>query len=202
MSVCYAKHQESILPRLTSTLGRSSPGPDRAPIAQALDQVLDRSPTLCRTNSVLCQAPRVHTPAVNKYVGALLPRTGQGPYCTGIRSSFGPESHVVPNKQVVSTLDEVVSTPCSKHKTKSCKIGQVVSTQDQVVSTLETASRNLLANMGKCVDTSTSSVDTRSAFQKTLCVNWDSVSTLAQLVTTLETFPEHHLGSFGTVCRH
>ncbi|MQL67942.1 hypothetical protein Taro_000217 [Colocasia esculenta] len=119
--------------------------------------------------SVLCQAPRVHTPAVNKYVGALLPRIGQGPYCTGIGSSFGPESHIVPNKQVVSTLDQVVSTPCSKHKTKSCKTG---------------------------------GVDTRDSFQKTFWQMWDSVSTVAQVVSTLETFPEHHLGSFGIVCRH
>ncbi|MQL92692.1 hypothetical protein Taro_025321, partial [Colocasia esculenta] len=35
-SLCYAKHQKSILPRLVSTLGRSSPGPDQAPFAQAL----------------------------------------------------------------------------------------------------------------------------------------------------------------------
>ncbi|MQL88242.1 hypothetical protein Taro_020794 [Colocasia esculenta] len=49
---------------------------------------------------VLYQAPEVHTPAVNKYVGVLLPRTRQGPYCTGIGSSFGPESHVVPDKQI------------------------------------------------------------------------------------------------------
>ncbi|MQL93446.1 hypothetical protein Taro_026084 [Colocasia esculenta] len=36
---------------------------------------------------------------------------------------------------VVSTLDQVVSTPCSKPKTKTCKTGQVVSTLVQVVST-------------------------------------------------------------------
>ncbi|MQL80347.1 hypothetical protein Taro_012786 [Colocasia esculenta] len=33
---------------------------------------------------VLCQAPKVHTLAVNKYVGEILPRTRQGPYCTAI----------------------------------------------------------------------------------------------------------------------
>ncbi|MQL72176.1 hypothetical protein Taro_004507 [Colocasia esculenta] len=37
--------------------------------------------------------------------------------------------------KVVWTLDQVVSTPCSKHKTKSGKTGQVVSTLVQVVST-------------------------------------------------------------------
>ncbi|MQM10459.1 hypothetical protein Taro_043353 [Colocasia esculenta] len=31
---------------------------------------------------------------------------------------------------------------------------------------------------------------------------WDSVSTLDQVVSTLETFPEHLLGCFGIVCRH
>ncbi|MQM07378.1 hypothetical protein Taro_040217 [Colocasia esculenta] len=48
--LCYAKHQKSILPRLISTLGCSSPGPDQALFfAQALDQ-MDRSPKLCRLN--------------------------------------------------------------------------------------------------------------------------------------------------------
>ncbi|MQM23084.1 hypothetical protein Taro_056146 [Colocasia esculenta] len=97
--------------------------------------------------------------------------------------------------KVVSTLDQVVSTPCSKHKIKSCKTGRVVSTLVQFPE-------NLLANMGKCVDTSTGGVDTRQVFQKTFWVNWDSVSTLPQVVLTLETFPEQHLGSFGIVCRH
>ncbi|MQM12046.1 hypothetical protein Taro_044958 [Colocasia esculenta] len=57
-------------------------------------------------------------------------------------------------------------------------------------------------DVGQCVDTSTGGVDTRSVFQKTFWVNWDSVSTLAQVVSTLEAFLEHHLGGFGTVCRH
>ncbi|MQM23553.1 hypothetical protein Taro_056619 [Colocasia esculenta] len=73
------------------------------------------------------------------------------------RSSTGPVAFwmypIVFLTKVVSTLDQVVSTPCSKHKTKSRKTGQVV-------------------------------------------------STLVQVVSTLETFSEHHLGSFGTVCRH
>ncbi|MQM23797.1 hypothetical protein Taro_056868 [Colocasia esculenta] len=79
--------------------------------------------------------------------------------------------------RVVSTLDQVVSTPCSKPKTKSGKTGQVVSTLVQVVSTLETDSRTHLENMGQ-------------------------VSTLAEAVSTLEGLPEHSLGCFGTVCRH
>ncbi|MQL95195.1 hypothetical protein Taro_027858, partial [Colocasia esculenta] len=95
----------------------------------------------------------------------------------------------------VSTLDQVVSTPCFKHKTKSCKTGQVVSTLVQFPE-------NLLANMGQCVDTSSNSVDTRSASQKLSGSNWDSVSTLYQIVSTLEAFPKNQLGGFGTVCRH
>ncbi|MQL80613.1 hypothetical protein Taro_013059 [Colocasia esculenta] len=50
--------------------------------------------------------------------------------------------------RVVSTLDQVVSTPCSKPKTKTGKTGQVVSTRDQVVSTLETASRKPSSRYG------------------------------------------------------
>ncbi|MQM00203.1 hypothetical protein Taro_032933 [Colocasia esculenta] len=138
MSVCYAKHQESILPRLTSTLGRSSPGLDRAPIAQALDQVLDRSPTLCRTNSV---------------------------------------------------------------DTRSSGVDTMLQTQDKIMQNWS-GSVDTSSDVGQCVDTSTGGVDTRSVFQKTFWVNWDSVSTLAQVVSTLEAFPEHHLGGFGTVCRH
>ncbi|MQM15101.1 hypothetical protein Taro_048040 [Colocasia esculenta] len=46
------------------------------------------------------------------------------------------------------------------------------------------------------------SVDTRDSSQKTFWPIWDSVSTLAQVVSTLEAFPEHLLGCFGTVCRH
>ncbi|MQL71015.1 hypothetical protein Taro_003331 [Colocasia esculenta] len=116
--------------------------------------------------SVLCQSPRVHTPAVNKYVGALLPRTGQGPYCTCIGSSFGPESHVVPNNQVHFMATEF---------------------QQQARSS---------------VDTRSSSVDTRDSFQKTFWPTWDSVSTLAQVVSTLDQFSRKPSGSTGTVCRH
>ncbi|MQL72689.1 hypothetical protein Taro_005036 [Colocasia esculenta] len=146
MSVCYVKHQESILPRLTSTLGRSSPGLDRAPIAQTLDQVLDRSPTLCRTN----------------------------------RFILWPQSF---NNKLVGSVD-----------TSSSGVDTRLQTQDKIMQ-----------NWSGSVDTSSGSVDTVHQIQgkkKTFWVNWDSVSTLAQVVSTLETYPEHHLGSFGTVCRH
>ncbi|MQM04822.1 hypothetical protein Taro_037625 [Colocasia esculenta] len=99
----------------------------------------------------------------------------------------------------VSTLDRVVSTPCSKHKTKSCKTGQVVSTLAQVVST---QCFKYKAKRSSSVDTSSGSVDTRDSSQNTFWPIWDSVSTLAQVVSTLEAFPEHLLGCFGTVCRH
>ncbi|MQL96836.1 hypothetical protein Taro_029517 [Colocasia esculenta] len=95
-------------------------------------------------------------------------------------------------RDLVSTLDQVVSTPCSKHKTKSCKTGQVVLTQ----------CFKYKAKRSSSVDTSPGSVDTRDSSQNTFWPSWDSVSTLAQVVSTLEAFPEHHLGCFGTAGRH
>ncbi|MQL68934.1 hypothetical protein Taro_001209 [Colocasia esculenta] len=83
--------------------------------------------------------------------------------------------------KVVSTLDQVVSTPCSKHKTKSCKTGQVVSTLVQVVST---QCIKYKAKRSSSVDTSPGSVDTRDSSQNTFWPSWDSVSTLAQCVDT------------------
>ncbi|MQL81374.1 hypothetical protein Taro_013839 [Colocasia esculenta] len=79
----------------------------------------------------------------------------------------------VPQIQV-STLVQVVSTQCLKYKAKR----------------------------SSSVDTSSGGVDTRDSSQNTFWSSWDSVSTLAQVVSTLETFPEHLLGCFGTVCRH
>ncbi|MQL68774.1 hypothetical protein Taro_001069 [Colocasia esculenta] len=93
---------------------------------------------------------------------------------------------------LVSALDQVVSTPCSKHKTKTYKTGQVVLTQ---------CFKYKAKSLGS-VDTSPGSVDTRDNSQNTFWPSWDSVSTLAQVVSTLEAFPEHLLGYFGTVCRH
>ncbi|MQL76470.1 hypothetical protein Taro_008865 [Colocasia esculenta] len=101
--------------------------------------------------------------------------------------------------RVVSTLDQVVSTPCSKHKIKSCKTGQVVSTLVQVVST---QCIQYKAKRSSSVDTSPGSVDTRDSSQNTFWPSWDSVPTLAQVVSTLEAFPEPLLGCFGIVCRH
>ncbi|MQL81611.1 hypothetical protein Taro_014071 [Colocasia esculenta] len=50
-------------------------------------------------------------------------------------SSTQPQQVLNSSLGVVSTLDQVVSTPCSKPKTKIGKTGQVVSTLVQVVST-------------------------------------------------------------------
>ncbi|MQM08559.1 hypothetical protein Taro_041416 [Colocasia esculenta] len=79
--------------------------------------------------------------------------------------------------KVVSTQPMLVSTPCFKHKAKTCKIGQ-------------------------CVDTSPSSVDTSSVLEHLLDKTGQVVSTLDQVLSTLVTFPELLLGCIGTVCRH
>ncbi|MQM17141.1 hypothetical protein Taro_050110 [Colocasia esculenta] len=55
---------------------------------------------------------------------------------------------------------------------------------------------------GQCVDTSPSSVDTRGLPEHLLGKTGQAVSTLGQVVSTLETFPKHLLGCTGTVCRH
>ncbi|MQL77506.1 hypothetical protein Taro_009914, partial [Colocasia esculenta] len=47
---------------------------------------------------------------------------------------------------------------------------------------------------GAGVDTRSSSVDTRGLPRKPVVPVWDSVSTLDQVVSTLEAFPEHLLG--------
>ncbi|MQM23723.1 hypothetical protein Taro_056790 [Colocasia esculenta] len=91
--------------------------------------------------------------------------------------------------RVVSTLDQVVSTQCFKHKTKSCKTGQVVSTLAQVVSTLDQLPETFWVKLGQCVDTSSSSVDTRELPRTPYGLFWDSVSTLDQLVSTLVALP-------------
>ncbi|MQL70156.1 hypothetical protein Taro_002458 [Colocasia esculenta] len=60
----------------------------------------------------------------------------------------------------------------------------------------------VMQNWSSSVDTSSGGVDTRDSSQNTFWPIWDSVSTLAQVVSTLEAFPKHLLGCFGTVCRH
>ncbi|MQL75188.1 hypothetical protein Taro_007574 [Colocasia esculenta] len=74
---------------------------------------------------------------------------------------------------------------------KIMQTGQVVSTLVQCLK--------YKAERSSSVDTSSGSVDTRDSSQNTFWPSWDSVSTLAQVVSTLEAFPEHLLGYFGTV---
>ncbi|MQL72481.1 hypothetical protein Taro_004825, partial [Colocasia esculenta] len=45
---------------------------------------------------------------------------------------------------------------------------------------------------GQCVDTRSSSVDTRGLLRTPFGLIWDSVSTLDQVVSTLEAFPENN----------
>ncbi|MQM22541.1 hypothetical protein Taro_055594 [Colocasia esculenta] len=67
----------------------------------------------------------------------------------------------------------------------------MLQTQDKIVQ-----------NWSSSVDTSSGGVDTRDSFQKTFWQMWDSVSTLAQVVSTLDQFSRKPSGSTGTVCRH
>ncbi|MQM07580.1 hypothetical protein Taro_040421 [Colocasia esculenta] len=107
--------------------------------------------------------------------------------------------------RVVSTLDQVVSTPCSKPKTKTGKTGQVVSTLvqktpqpiwdsvstlAQVVSTLDQLPSTFWVKLGECVDTRWDCVDTRGFPRTPSGLFWDSRSTLAQAVSRRVAFPE------------
>ncbi|MQL93312.1 hypothetical protein Taro_025957 [Colocasia esculenta] len=95
----------------------------------------------------------------------------------------------------------------------SCK--DSVDTRSSVVDTTPQTQDKIVQNWSSSVDTRSGSVDTvlqiqgkkgsvdtRDSSQNTFWPIWDSVSTLAQVVSTLEAFPEHHLGCFGIVCRH
>ncbi|MQM17911.1 hypothetical protein Taro_050892 [Colocasia esculenta] len=70
----------------------------------------------------------------------------------------------------------------------------------QVVSTLvqRQLPEHLLAKLGQCVDTSPSSVDTRGLPRTPSGMFWDSVSTLAQVVSTLVLFQNKTYKSCGT----
>ncbi|MQL67957.1 hypothetical protein Taro_000251, partial [Colocasia esculenta] len=86
-----------------------------------------------------------------------------------------------------STLDQVVSTPCSKHKTKIGKTGQVVSTLVQVVST-----QCLKYKTKRSSGVDTSPVSTLDQVVSTPCSKHKTktgetgqvVSTLVQVVST------------------
>ncbi|MQL77684.1 hypothetical protein Taro_010099 [Colocasia esculenta] len=70
----------------------------------------------------------------------------------------------------------------------------IVDTPLTGVDTMLQTQGKIMKNGSISVDTKSSSVDTRDSFQKTLWPRWDSVSTLVQVVSTLEAFPEHLLG--------
>ncbi|MQL73518.1 hypothetical protein Taro_005866, partial [Colocasia esculenta] len=71
-------------------------------------------------------------------------------------------------------------------------------TQGKIMQVVSTQCFKYKAKRSSSVDTSSGGVDTRDSSQNTFWPIWDSVSTLAQVVSTLEAFPEHLLGCFGT----
>ncbi|MQL68466.1 hypothetical protein Taro_000731, partial [Colocasia esculenta] len=89
----------------------------------------------------------------------------------------------------------VVSTQCFKYKAK--RPGSV-DTSSSSVDTRDSSQNNILANLGQCVDTSSSSVDTRGLPKTPSGLFWDSVSTLAQVVSTLVPFQNKTYRSCGT----
>ncbi|MQM20481.1 hypothetical protein Taro_053502 [Colocasia esculenta] len=94
---------------------------------------------------------------------------------SGVDTMLQIQGRMIKQKgQVVSTLDQVVSTQCFKYKAKR----------------------------SSSVDTRSGSVDTRDSFQKTFWPIWDTMSTLDQAVSTLETASIKPSGQYGTLCRH
>ncbi|MQM08612.1 hypothetical protein Taro_041468, partial [Colocasia esculenta] len=65
------------------------------------------------------------------------------------------------------------------------------------VDTMLQTQGKIMQNWSSSVDTRSSSVDTRDSFQKTFWLIWDSVSTLDQVVSTLETLPENFWANSG-----
>ncbi|MQL70153.1 hypothetical protein Taro_002457 [Colocasia esculenta] len=92
---------------------------------------------------------------------------------------------------------------CSQFPKKVVPIpANIVDTPLTSVDTMLQTQDKIMQNWSSSVDTSSGGVDTRDSSQNTFWPIWDSVSTLAHVVSTLEAFPEHLLGCFGTVCRH
>ncbi|MQL67799.1 hypothetical protein Taro_000075 [Colocasia esculenta] len=87
-------------------------------------------------------------------------------------------------------------------RTSMYDTGGSVDTPLTGVDTMLQTHDKIIQNWSSSVDTRSGSVDTRDSSQKTFWPIWDSVLTLAQVVSTLEAFPECLLGCFGTVCRH
>ncbi|MQM13505.1 hypothetical protein Taro_046429 [Colocasia esculenta] len=70
------------------------------------------------------------------------------------------------------------------------KWSSVVDTESSSVDTRPSSQRTQSTG-SSCVDTGSSSVDTRDVPIKPFVPIWDSVSTLDQVVSTLEAFPEN-----------
>ncbi|MQM00259.1 hypothetical protein Taro_032990 [Colocasia esculenta] len=68
-----------------------------------------------------------------------------------------------------------------------------VDTRSSSVDTRDSSQKTCCASMGQCVDTRSSSVDTRGLPRTPFGLIWDSVSTLDQVVSTLEAFSENIL---------
>ncbi|MQM03198.1 hypothetical protein Taro_035974 [Colocasia esculenta] len=82
------------------------------------------------------------------------------------------------------------STGSSSLPEKGKMIGGCVDTPLTGVDTMPQTQDKIMQNWSSSVDTSSGSVDTRDSFQKTFWPIWDSVSTLDQVVSTLDQFPE------------
>ncbi|MQM06800.1 hypothetical protein Taro_039629 [Colocasia esculenta] len=147
--------------------------------------------------SVPCQAPPVHTPAVNKYVGALFPRTRQGPYYRGIgqmdrspilcRTNIFIEWPQSFNDKLISSVD----TPLTGVDTMLQTQGKIMKKWSSSVDTGSSSVDTMLQTQGKTiqkwssgVDTESSSVDTRPSSQRTQSTGLYWVSTQDKVVST------------------
>ncbi|MQM04963.1 hypothetical protein Taro_037771 [Colocasia esculenta] len=74
---------------------------------------------------------------------------------------------------------------------------EILEAFDNSVDTPLTGVDTMLQTQGKIMHNWSSSVDTRDSFHKTFWPIWDSVSTLDQVVSTLETIPENFWANSG-----
>ncbi|MQL80631.1 hypothetical protein Taro_013071 [Colocasia esculenta] len=77
-----------------------------------------------------------------------------------------------------------------------------VDTPHTGVDTMLQALSQKMKKWSSSVDTRPSQVDTRGRSQRTMFTDWDRVSTLDHLRSTLETSPRELFCLSGTVCRH
>ncbi|MQL76169.1 hypothetical protein Taro_008543 [Colocasia esculenta] len=84
-----------------------------------------------------------------------------------------------------------VDTPLTGVDTMLQTQGKTMQNWSSSVDTRDSSQKICCASMGQCVDTRSSSVDTRGLPRTPFGLIWDSVSTLDQVVSTLEAFPEN-----------